>query len=78
MGTNGVEIAATKLSSREDPAEGDGGVHITCFTEVSDDSTLHFQIIRLHKQVSEDRLSFSFLLPKLCLFNTMFWSCFFS
>ena len=29
----------------------DGGVHITCFSDVSDDGTLHFQIIRLHKQV---------------------------
>jgi len=29
----------------------DGGVELTCFTEVSDDVTLHFQIIRLQKQI---------------------------
>ncbi|KAK9288601.1 hypothetical protein L1049_017060 [Liquidambar formosana] len=29
----------------------DDGVQITCFTDVSDDVTLHFQIIRLHKQI---------------------------
>ncbi|GMP97245.1 hypothetical protein CsSME_00045576 [Camellia sinensis var. sinensis] len=28
-----------------------GGVQVTCFTEVLEDVTLHFQIIRLHKQV---------------------------
>ncbi|KAF8387694.1 hypothetical protein HHK36_026348 [Tetracentron sinense] len=29
----------------------DCGVHITCFTEVVNDVTLHFQIIRLEKQI---------------------------
>ncbi|CAK9148650.1 unnamed protein product [Ilex paraguariensis] len=29
----------------------DCGVHITCFSEVSNNGTLHFQIIRLHKQI---------------------------
>ncbi|GMP97244.1 hypothetical protein CsSME_00045576 [Camellia sinensis var. sinensis] len=28
-----------------------GGVQVTCFTEVLEDVTLHFQIIRLHKQI---------------------------
>lgn len=38
-----------------DNKEGSGhddGVQVTCFSEVSDDVTLHFQIIRLDKQVS--------------------------
>ncbi|KAL7103757.1 hypothetical protein ACP275_08G199400 [Erythranthe tilingii] len=50
MSSNDVEIA-DELSSREQFDEGDGGVQVTCFTEVSDNSTLHFQIIRLHKQI---------------------------
>lgn len=29
----------------------DGGVKITCFSDVSDDLSLHFQIIRLPNQV---------------------------
>lgn len=29
----------------------DGGVQFTCFSDVSDDLSLHFQIIRLPKQV---------------------------
>ncbi|GMH11802.1 hypothetical protein Nepgr_013643 [Nepenthes gracilis] len=29
----------------------DSSVEITCFTDVLDDATLHFQIIRLHKQI---------------------------
>ena len=35
----------------KDGGVNDDGVQVTCFTEVSDDVTLHFQIIRLHKQV---------------------------
>lgn len=32
--------------------DGDGGVQLTCFSEESDgDALLHFQIIRLQKQV---------------------------
>ncbi|XP_010649664.1 uncharacterized protein LOC100244351 isoform X2 [Vitis vinifera] len=34
----------------KDGGVNDDGVQVTCFTEVSDDVTLHFQIIRLHKQ----------------------------
>ena len=38
-----------------DGKDGGGGhdddVQVTCFSEVSDDVTLHFQIIRLDKQV---------------------------
>ncbi|CAH8381099.1 unnamed protein product [Eruca vesicaria subsp. sativa] len=30
---------------------GDDGVKVSCFTEVLDDVTLHFQIIRLAKQI---------------------------
>ncbi|GAB4861352.1 hypothetical protein Ancab_036514 [Ancistrocladus abbreviatus] len=29
----------------------DSGIEITCFTDVSDDTTLHFQIIRLDRQI---------------------------
>uniref|UniRef100_F6HE29 Proteasome assembly chaperone 4 n=1 Tax=Vitis vinifera TaxID=29760 RepID=F6HE29_VITVI len=35
----------------KDGGVNDDGVQVTCFTEVSDDVTLHFQIIRLHKQI---------------------------
>ncbi|KAA8515983.1 hypothetical protein F0562_019162 [Nyssa sinensis] len=39
-------------SNKEDDNGNDGdGVQVTCFTEVVDDVTLHFQIIRLHKQI---------------------------
>ncbi|KAI3469222.1 hypothetical protein Pfo_025885 [Paulownia fortunei] len=57
MGSNGVEIVSrsmNELSIKEQSDEGDGSVQVTCFSEVSDDVTLHFQIIRLHKQASEN------------------------
>lgn len=31
--------------------EDEGGVQVTCFTDVSDETTLHFQIIKLQKQI---------------------------
>ncbi|KAK2969648.1 hypothetical protein RJ640_025825 [Escallonia rubra] len=34
-----------------DENDDDGAVQITCFSDLSDDLTLHFQIIRLHKQI---------------------------
>ncbi|KAL3817954.1 hypothetical protein ACJIZ3_003859 [Penstemon smallii] len=53
MNSNGgVEIAnqsMNELSIKEQ--EADESVQVTCFSEFSDDVTLHFQIIRLHKQI---------------------------
>ncbi|KAK6160937.1 hypothetical protein DH2020_004318 [Rehmannia glutinosa] len=52
MGSNGVEKicgSTNELSIKEEQA--DGSVQVTCFSQVSDDVTLHFQIIRLHKQI---------------------------
>lgn len=42
----GISNGATTSSNEES-----GGVQVTSFTEVLDDVTLHFQIIRLQKQV---------------------------
>ncbi|ONI27849.1 hypothetical protein PRUPE_1G108100 [Prunus persica] len=42
------EPAAPSYYSNEDDA---GGVQITCFTEVVNDTTFHFQIMRLPKQI---------------------------
>ncbi|XP_050373373.1 uncharacterized protein LOC126791026 [Argentina anserina] len=51
-------LSSSQLSTEKQPSytDGDdaaaGGVQVTCFTEVVQDSiTLHFQIIRLQKQI---------------------------
>ncbi|KAL6952976.1 hypothetical protein U1Q18_041384 [Sarracenia purpurea var. burkii] len=41
----------TCYNSNDNHNDDDDGVQLTCFTEVLDDVTLHFQIIRLHKQI---------------------------
>ncbi|KAF7146561.1 hypothetical protein RHSIM_Rhsim04G0247300 [Rhododendron simsii] len=51
-----VVDAAVGISNGDDGAttssnEENGGVQVTSFTEVLDDVTLHFQIIRLQKQI---------------------------
>ncbi|WJZ86835.1 hypothetical protein VitviT2T_006254 [Vitis vinifera] len=49
-----IPVLCTMENSVIDNKDGgvnDDGVQVTCFTEVSDDVTLHFQIIRLHKQI---------------------------
>ncbi|KAG8372820.1 hypothetical protein BUALT_Bualt12G0106800 [Buddleja alternifolia] len=54
MDNNDAEIASQSmndLSIKEHFDEKMDGAQITCFSEVSDDVTLHFQIIRLHKQI---------------------------
>ncbi|XP_059630024.1 uncharacterized protein LOC132272994 [Cornus florida] len=38
-------------SSQSDKEDDEGGVQINCFSEESDSVTLHFQIIRLQKQI---------------------------
>ncbi|GFZ13841.1 hypothetical protein Acr_24g0000310 [Actinidia rufa] len=43
---DGVDRLGIGSSSNEE----EDGVQVTCFTDVVDDVTLHFQIIRLHKQ----------------------------
>lgn len=51
---NGVETATqsvNKLTMKEHTTQDGGGVQVTCFSEVSNEVTLHFQIIRLQKQV---------------------------
>ncbi|KAI4344720.1 hypothetical protein L6164_011914 [Bauhinia variegata] len=43
---------SSERSSRENQAsEDDGGLQINCFTEVLNDVSLHFQIIRFPKQI---------------------------
>ncbi|CAA2963685.1 proteasome assembly chaperone 4 [Olea europaea subsp. europaea] len=52
--SNGVETATRsikQLSMNELSSQGDCGVQVTCFSEVSNEVTLHFQIIRLQKQI---------------------------
>ncbi|PKI26167.1 hypothetical protein CRG98_049144, partial [Punica granatum] len=39
-----------QVSSDTEPVDGAGGVQVTCFSEVVNEVTLHFQIIRLPKQ----------------------------
>ena len=41
---NGVTISVESVSE-------ESGVEITCFTDVLEDATVYFQIIRLNKQV---------------------------
>ncbi|KAL2470219.1 hypothetical protein Adt_38355 [Abeliophyllum distichum] len=51
---NGVETATqsiNQLTMEEQTSQDDGGVQIMCFSEVSNEVTLHFQIIRLQKQI---------------------------
>ncbi|PSR92459.1 Proteasome assembly chaperone 4 like [Actinidia chinensis var. chinensis] len=44
---DGVDRLGIGSSSNEE----EDGVQVTCFTDVVDDVTLHFQLIRLHKQI---------------------------
>lgn len=43
------EENSSSRSSKID--DNDDGSQITCFSEIADDVTFHFQIIRLHKQI---------------------------
>ncbi|XP_052202852.1 uncharacterized protein LOC127808370 isoform X1 [Diospyros lotus] len=43
-------IGGHEINSSNNDEDG-GGIQVTCFTEVMDDVTLHFQIISLHKQI---------------------------
>lgn len=50
-------VAQVKIADQiGDSGEGDD-VRVSCFTEVSDDVTLQFQIIRLAKQVPANNLA---------------------
>lgn len=52
LGIGGGGISSEGSSEVINSNNGDGGgVQVTCFTEVLEDVTLHFQIIRLHKQI---------------------------
>ncbi|XP_073146811.1 uncharacterized protein [Henckelia pumila] len=55
MCSNGVEKlggSMNQLSVTAQPScQGSGGVQVTSFSQVSDDVTFHFQIIRLQKQI---------------------------
>ncbi|XP_059662996.1 uncharacterized protein LOC132308794 isoform X1 [Cornus florida] len=44
----GISSNGSSQSNKEDD---EGGVQINCFSEASDNVTLHFQIIRLQKQI---------------------------
>ncbi|XP_009622573.1 uncharacterized protein LOC107774634 isoform X2 [Nicotiana tabacum] len=48
-----VDVVTDTMNQFKIVEEGDdgSGVQVTCFSEVSDDATLHFQIIRLQKQI---------------------------
>ncbi|VFR02250.1 unnamed protein product [Cuscuta campestris] len=47
-----LELTASKKGISASSVEGDNGIQITCFSEVShDDVNLHFQIICLPKQI---------------------------
>lgn len=54
-GMDQLEIGAQSSSNntRRVDEDGDGGVQITCLSEVVDDLTLYFQIFRLPKQVTQ-------------------------
>ncbi|KAM7484916.1 hypothetical protein LguiA_000925 [Lonicera macranthoides] len=47
----GIGAQSSSINTRRVDEDGDGGVQITCLSEVVDDLTLHFQIIRLPKQI---------------------------
>lgn len=55
-------VAQVKITDSADVNQDEDGVKVSCFTEVLDDVTLHFQIIRLAKQVLVFFFFFSFLL----------------
>ncbi|KNA03791.1 hypothetical protein SOVF_205800 [Spinacia oleracea] len=38
-------------ASCQDGVSNDGGLEITCFTDVHNETSIHFQIIRLNKQI---------------------------
>lgn len=59
-------LSSSQISSNGDDA---GGVQITCFSEVvHDTTTLHFQIMRLPKQVGSSSINlFPLLILILCL-----------
>lgn len=44
-------VAQVKIADQTGVNQDEDGVKVSCFTEVLDDVTLHFQIIRLAKQV---------------------------
>lgn len=50
---NELKIDAHPMQENN-PGDGIGSVQITCFSEVVDDLTLHFQIIHLSRQVLEN------------------------
>ncbi|KAJ9154659.1 hypothetical protein P3X46_027975 [Hevea brasiliensis] len=50
LGNLKLEEPFSSSSSAQDDAAA-GGLQVNCFTEIFDDVKLHFQIIRLHKQV---------------------------
>lgn len=49
--SNGFSLISSSSSSLQIKDGDDGGVQITCFSDVSDDMSLHFQIIRLPNQI---------------------------
>lgn len=52
LGIRGGGTSSDGSSEVINSNNGDGGgVQVTCFTEVLEEVTLHFQIIRLHKQI---------------------------
>lgn len=55
-----LDLASTggQVNPSGDPSSSEVGVQITCFTEDLHDVTLHYQIIRLSKQVLAKVLSF--------------------
>lgn len=58
LGIDGLNLsdswnsAPISEDTQQGVSENDSGIQITCFSEVVNDSTLHFQIIHLQKQVS--------------------------
>ncbi|KAI6692862.1 hypothetical protein NL676_020572 [Syzygium grande] len=57
LGIDGLNLsdscnsAPISEDTQQGVSENDCGIQITCFSEVVNDSTLHFQIIRLQKQI---------------------------
>ncbi|GER51748.1 proteasome assembly chaperone 4 [Striga asiatica] len=47
-----VRGSINELSIKERADQAEGSPQITCFSQASDEVTFHFQIIRLHNQVS--------------------------
>jgi hypothetical protein len=48
---------ADQIGESDDVERDGNGVKVSCFTEVFDDVTIQFQIIRLAKQVPANKLS---------------------